>query len=539
MPPRAQRWQRIFEVLPGLTSWTVLLGLTVLSLLWPLAAAVVIIAFYCYWLLRLLYTAVWLGLSLLRFRLEARVNWPDRLLEVDHLDATLQGLAAVRPQVRSTKARLLHHLHERQLQRLRDSGRTPPRSEQIYQLVICPITAEPVEVVAAGVQGLLRQAFPTSRMVLLLAVEEWAPGHIKEEILALEQRHKTDFFHVVTVFHPTDLPGETMIKGANITYAARYAQQFFRRKGILPQDILVSCLDAGTVIPPDYFTTLTYFFLITPNRLRSSYRPFPAYDRHLWSLPGFARVIEAGASFFQRIEATDPNSLVSFPNYSVSLQALIDMDFCPVDMIADDSAIYWKGLLCYHGDYQVVPIPVAVPLSTVGSNDLWETGKEMYLQKQHWAAGVENFPVVARAFMTARDIPLHTRAWLLLRLFERHIAWATWGVLLGLIGWLPGLTAGEVFPPSTDYGMTPRITGLVFLLAAASLISAMLLCRCLLPPPITPVGRRQRLRRALEWSVLPVVFLCFSALPALDAQTRMMFNRRRGSPSARDNTSRP
>ena len=37
--------QRFFEILPGLTSWTFLLGLVALSVWAPLAAAVLVIAF--------------------------------------------------------------------------------------------------------------------------------------------------------------------------------------------------------------------------------------------------------------------------------------------------------------------------------------------------------------------------------------------------------------------------------------------------------------------------------------------------------------
>ena len=46
--------ERALEILPGATSWTILLGVAVLAFRDPLLAAILIIAFELYWLLRLL-----------------------------------------------------------------------------------------------------------------------------------------------------------------------------------------------------------------------------------------------------------------------------------------------------------------------------------------------------------------------------------------------------------------------------------------------------------------------------------------------------
>ncbi len=58
LSPKDQTLQRIFEILPGLTSWTLLLGMSFLSIFHPVTAAVLIIAFYLFWLLRLIYMTI-------------------------------------------------------------------------------------------------------------------------------------------------------------------------------------------------------------------------------------------------------------------------------------------------------------------------------------------------------------------------------------------------------------------------------------------------------------------------------------------------
>ena len=56
----------------------------------------------------------------------------------------------------------------------------------------------------------------------------------------------------------------------------------------------------------------------------------------------FARILDVGTSFFQLIEATDPAKLITFSSHSMSFKALVDVDYWTVEMIAEDSGIFWK-----------------------------------------------------------------------------------------------------------------------------------------------------------------------------------------------------
>jgi hypothetical protein len=70
--------QRFFEIMPGATSWTIIIGMTALAFLKPLAAAIIIIAFDLYWLLRLLYMTLFLLLSYFRLSVEKQADWMKR-----------------------------------------------------------------------------------------------------------------------------------------------------------------------------------------------------------------------------------------------------------------------------------------------------------------------------------------------------------------------------------------------------------------------------------------------------------------------------
>ena len=55
-----KKLQRFLEILPGGVSWLILIIMTLLAFIKPLAAAVIIIAFYLYWFFRLLYLTIFL-----------------------------------------------------------------------------------------------------------------------------------------------------------------------------------------------------------------------------------------------------------------------------------------------------------------------------------------------------------------------------------------------------------------------------------------------------------------------------------------------
>src|ERR1041385_5233750 len=68
--PKERRLQRLFEIIPGATTWSILIGMTILSLIKPLWAAMIIIAFDLYWLLKLVYMTIFLLLAYFRLKTE-------------------------------------------------------------------------------------------------------------------------------------------------------------------------------------------------------------------------------------------------------------------------------------------------------------------------------------------------------------------------------------------------------------------------------------------------------------------------------------
>ncbi|MBI3009448.1 MAG: glycosyltransferase family 2 protein [Candidatus Omnitrophica bacterium] len=520
-----QRLERALEIVPGALSWSLLIGMAWLGWWKPIVAAALIIAYDLYWLLRIFYMTFFLIVSSIRLSLEKHTDWMDLIHRFDSLREGSRANALAAQRHFSLRRKLTFWLHRRELLKAHQGDLPAPSSESIFHMVLFPMIKEPAEVLEEGIKSLAQQSLPTNRLLVVLAVESRSDPRTKRDVHAIAQRYRTRFLELLVVEHPDGLPGEARVKGANVTYAAKAAVRWFTDRGVCLEHVVVSCFDTDTIVSPDYFSCLTFAYLTTPWRNRASFQPIPVYHNNIWEVPGFARVLDIGSSFFQLIEATNPEKLVTFSSHSMSCRALVEVDYWPTDLISDDSAIFWKAFIHYDADYHVIPLPVTVSMDVACAASWQQTAAQVFRQKRRWAWGVENFPIVVRAFLRADRISFWIRLRKALRLLEGHISWATSAFLLTVIGWLPAFFAGREFSDSVLYYSAPRITATVFHLASLALMATVLLSLCLLPKPPAKYRLWRLLAHTVEWLLVPLIVLFFSALPALDAQTKLMRGR--------------
>ncbi len=519
LKPKDAIWQRRLEILPGFLSWMTLLAMAFLAIFFPFTAAIITISFYLCWLLRLLYLTLFLVLSYMRLHMENETKWIKRVQEVDDI------ILGKPHKVPASKKSYPLWVHYQSLKKLKDSKNLSALSNDIYHLVIFPIIKESHEVIEPAIRAIKDQQFSSKQIIIVFALEERAAQNIKDGVFEIENKYKSFFYDCMSVLHPSDIPGEARVKGANVTYAAKKATEYLNQRNILFENVIVSCFDADTVVDKNYFACLTYHFMITPERQRCSFQPIPVYHNNIWHVPGFARVIESGSSFFQLIEATNPEKLVTFSSHSMSFKALVDVDYWPVDMISDDSAIFWKCYIHYDGKYQVIPMYVTLSMDIVSAKNWWETVKSVYKQKRRWAWGVENIPLVLRAFIYNKRIPVWDKIRHAFKLLEGHWSWATWGFILTFEGWLTIVFARHEFASSVVYYNIPQISSIIFNLASLCLITSVILSIALLPKADVRYPFLVKIGHALEWLLIPFILVFLSALPALDAQTRLMFGK--------------
>jgi len=482
--PAALR-QSVWRILPGFLSWGTLIGLTALAFIVPFWIGIFIIVYDLYALIRAAYMSVHLVYAYRRLKRERGIDWIARCREAQSQ-------------------------HDWQ---------------RVHHVVILPTYNESLEVLRASVASLVATDWPAERLHLVVGFEERAGQGARERAHELAAEFGGHFRTFLTSFHPDGLPGETRVKSANATWAMKAMEEKLAEQGIPVEDVLVSNFDSDTVVSPNYFSHLTYVFITHPDRYRTSYQPLPMYNNNVWDAPAFSRVIATGSTFWQMIESTRPERLVTFSSHSMTLKALKDVGYWHRNIISEDSRIFWQCLLHYDGHYETVPVYTTVSMDAALANSWWQTLVNQYKQKRRWAWGIENFPYLAEGFLRNSRISRRQKATYLFRTLEGHHSWATAPIIIAGLGWIPIFFGGPEFHTTVLSYSLPFMTRTIMSIAMSGLIISTALSLLLLPPRPTRYSKWRYLGMTIQWALVPVIATLLSALPALDAETRLMLGR--------------
>lgn len=478
--------KRILEIIPGILSWGIIFFFVVLAIFKPVICAVLIIVFDFYWIIRTSYLTTLLIMAYRKLHNQNDEDWLSRCKSF--------------------------------------SAGNRRNWQELNHLVIFPIYKEGPQILRLSLEALKECNYPKERIIVALAFEErYAQARLNAK--ALEDEFGNSFSGFISTFHPEGIAGETKTKGANATWAAKQAKQFLDRKGIAYENVIISCFDADTCVAKEYFGCLSYHFLTSEKPHQASYQPIPVYNNNIWQAPSFARLVEISSSFCQMIESMRLEKFVTFSSHSMSFKTLVDIGYWPVNMVSDDSVIYWKAFLFYKGDYRVVPLYITVSMDVAYSNNFFKTILIQYKQKRRWAWGIENFPFVVSGFLNTPGIPLAKKIRRTFNLLESHISWAVWAIILVLIGPLPLLLGGAFFKQMAIGYNLPKITGLLFNFTLITSLIWIILSRTILPRRPKNVLWTKNIVMVMEWVIVPFIILILGSTPALDAQTRLMLAR--------------
>lgn len=515
---------RFLEILPGALTWITLVGAVAFSWLAPFWVAMYIILFDVYWVLKAINTAMHLLSSFFLLRLHATYDWKRRL-------ELLRTPVAYRDYLREELEKSVSRRQRRDLlvelrgfEKIDFSGRMNDWGK-ILHLVFLPTYRESLEVLDNSLRSILDADFPKQQIYFVLATEERDYDRALRNGQILKERYGDRFWRFDAIMHPDGIPGEIKAKGANMTYAARQAVNVLREQAIPFEHVVVSAFDADTVVSKNYFLYLTYAFLTAQKPFRTSYQPMPVYNNNIWDAPAIARVVAVANSFWQMVEASRPDRLVTFSSHSMSLKALIEANFWPVDVISDDSQIFWRCWLRYHGDYRTRPIFTTVSLDAMLDETYWKTLAGQYKQKRRWAWGIENFPYLVTEALRNRLIPFWKKFLYIYRMLEGFYFWATASLMIAALGWLPLLLGGGRFSETVFAFNLPVLTRVIMQIATVFLIFSVYINMVLIPPRPAKYSRWRTVNMILQWVFVPIVSTVFGSAPAIDAQTRLMLGK--------------
>jgi cellulose synthase/poly-beta-1,6-N-acetylglucosamine synthase-like glycosyltransferase len=472
--------QRLLEIAIPLTSWVIITMPLWLSFWHPALVAYLIITFDVYWFYKSV-TLVFFALrSFVTFTAHVAVNW----LEL---------------------------------------AQTLPHANDLWHIVIVPEFAEPVHILRRTIENLAHQDFPRERMIVVLATETKDPNAVATASL-LKEEFGNMFGHFLVTQH-TLQPGEVAGKSSNMAWAARQAELYIKRHHIPIEWTTITSCDADALPHPKYFSALSFQFLSDRHRYDHLYQGSIMFYNNIWRIPLPNRFLNTLNSMWNLAFLSQETRLINFSTYSLSFQTAREVGYWAVDVIPEDYHMFFSVFFARGEGVSVRPIFLPVLVDAAESHGFFHTFINQYEQAKRWAWGVSDIPYVIRQTFLHPEIKLSARLQRVGSLLEHHILWPTnWFIL----------TIGSTVPPLINplFGRTvlghnlARISSGILTLSTIFLIIVFIIDWRIKPPPPQHYPKWKLPLLYLQWLTLPFISFFLSALPGLDAHTRLMLGKR-------------
>jgi len=481
--PKDRRLFRFFEILPGAISWLTILLAIFFSWQQPFLVAIFILIFDIYWFFRGIYFAFHLHSSYKKMQEHQKTDWLGKLKEI-------------------------------------------PDWQKLYHLCLFTVCNEPLKVIKDAFQTLIDSDYPKDKMIIVLSAEEKYRQETESSINTISKEFSGKFFKFLVTWHPAGLPGEIAGKGSNDNWAGKRAKEDVVDLLNIPyENIVVSFFDTDTCIFPKYFSCLSWYYLKAKDPTKTSFQPIPLFINNIWEAPIFSRTLALSSTFWNTLSQERPEKLVTFSSHAMSFKAMVDVGFKQPNVVSDDSRIFWLCYLKYNSNYSVQPIYYPISMDANVSDTVFKTAVSIYKQQRRWAYGADEIPYVFFNFLKNKEISLKKKLSQGFFLFESHWSWATNSLLLFILGWLPIALGGDNFSQTLIAHNLPHLTSRIMTITMIGLLSSIYLSFSLFSLKPKSITKLRRLTFVVEWLILPLGMIFFSALPALEAQTILMLGK--------------
>jgi len=482
---RDRRFYRFLEIVPGLLAWATIVGIILASIYAPFFAAYFIIAFSIYWVLKTIFLSVHVRHNWKRLKHHMELDWESLVRRFDY--------------------------------------------HKYYHLVVFPFYLEPREVLEGTLKGLAASKYDLKKIIVVLAAEGRA-GKVAEDLAReMETEYGHLFGHFLVTIHPADIEGEIASKGSNTHFALHQVREKVIDENHIPyKNILTSVFDIDTVIYPDYFNCLVWHFMTVENPYKSAFQPVPLFTNNLWEATALARVMAMSSTFWQMIMQERPEKAATFSSHSVSFQALYEIGYGQANVVSEDSRIFWNLLVANDGNFEVVSLSYPIAMDATTAPSLWGTIKNIYKQHRRWTYGVENWCYLVYHFTKNKAIPLKKRFAIAALQGEGYWSLVTNPIMLFILGWAPIFLGTREFHETVLSYELPIMVRNLLIVAMLGLVVSSIISLSLTPPRPDGHSRFRYVVMTLQWIMVPMTMIVFSAIPGLDAQTRLMFGRYMG-----------
>jgi hypothetical protein len=524
---RSHRFWRLVEIIPGALTWGAFLFVILGSIFIPIATANIIITYTLIWVFRTFIFSYNLVKSFYFSKKASKTDW-NLLNSFIENPKKLEYLVKKKafsfdPMILRLKKGPVEPVLLKKINELKAINQYLKPSE-ITHCITLPTYKESYEVIRASVLSYTKSNYDLKNVILMLAFEETD----LENALEISKKIKSEFGHLFKAYlhscHPKNLPGEHKGRAANATWAAKVLKRYIENNNISYNRLLLSSFDADTAISENYLSELTFRFSISKNRREVGFQPVPFYHNNIWDVPMFNRLVAISCSFWQMSVSLRKEENKSFSSRAMSFQSVMDFDYWDSQVVQDDSRQFWTAYFVYKGRHYLENIYSPVYMDAVLGNSYLETLKNQYKQLRRWAWGVSDLPFIVFNIFKVKELSLKRKIYEILHFIESVFFWATGPIILLFAGITPNLV-------NKDFGYSILSHNLPYIISNLLNVAAIGILVCLvITTLIIPFHKQKKLSKKIalfvQWIFVPIVSVFLSALPAIDAQTRLMLNKR-------------
>lgn len=397
--------------------------------------------------------------------------------------------------------------------------------KKVRHVVVIPTYKEPGHTLVRTLQSLQSQTIGAKQIIPVVAFEERAGEELnKEREKLLRENFKGIFDEIIFSYHPAGLVGEVIGKSANSAWGAKtFEKELKRHKDWLPDQTTISSMDCDVVLHPNHFAAVTYHFFDNPMRYRRIWQGAIMFYNNIERIPWPMRVFNRIASVVYMGMLMRPDRLINFSTYTLSWKLLSEIGGWDSDVIPEDYRLFFKAYYATGGEVEVEPIFLPVFADAAESTSFTSTFINTYEQVKRWAWGASDDAYIVKNYLIDNRAPFWDKTIRVVKVLEDHFLWP--------VNWFV-LTLGATLPPllNKNFAMTvigrtlPQVSSAILTMSLVSLVVIMFV-DWRSKPKVRDLSLWRRLFSPFEFLILPLVGFFFTALPGLDAHTRLMMGR--------------
>lgn len=393
----------------------------------------------------------------------------------------------------------------------------------VKHFIIIPNFKEPLYKLESTIQSIVNSDYPYKNIYLVLAFED-RETEVQSKALSLETKFKNYFVDIFTTYHVL-LPHEESGKASNQTFAAKIVDSYVEKNNLDRGKILITICDADSSLAKNYFSYLTYKFILDQDRLYHFYwAPVLLYN-NFWQLPFYIRIQATLSSILRLAFLPQQDKLIQISTYSTSLWLLKKINFWDVDIIPEDWHIFYQALFTFGEKIKTIPLYTITNGDAVYSGGFLKTSGSRYEQEKRWAWGASDISYTLGKFITTPHIKPLVKLKRILFLAETHLLWTVSFFILTISASVPPLV-NPIFKRTVLGFLLPKLSGIILTLSSVMLILYVYLDYQLRKKLDHKIRLRSIPFLFIQWYLLPIVSFIFSSLPALDAHTRLLFGKK-------------